>query len=158
MQIILHWVIAALVVFDLVYSEIGRAYHEIGRGIQPSADALFSANIHVYVGIAVLVLAIWRFGLRLAHGVPELPADENPTLKTIAVVTHWLLYLIIFGMPVTGMLAWYFHIGIFGDIHQLGQPLVYIVVGVHAAGALWQHFIARTDVLMRMLVPGRRAG
>ena len=76
----------------------------------------------------------------------------------LAIVTHWLLYLIIFGMPVTGMLAWFFQIHISGDIHQAAQPLIYIVVGLHAVAALWQHFVAKTDVLMRMLVPNRRAG
>ena len=77
MQIILHWTIAALVIFDLVFSEAGRAYRDIGRGIEPSAHALLYANIHVYVGITVLVLAIWRLGLRMSAVFPNCPKTKT---------------------------------------------------------------------------------
>jgi cytochrome b561 len=50
-------------------------------------------------------------------------------------------------------LAWYFGMGEIGELHEIGKPVIIVAVAVHAAGALWQHFVARTDVLRRMLRP-----
>ena len=157
MQILLHWVIAALVIFQVVFGEeIKPAYRAFRRATEPAAADLFNARIHVYIGIAVLVLAFWRVIIRFVHGVPLLPANENPILRWIAIATHGVLYLVIFGMPLTGMAAWYLGLGEIGDLHELGKPVIIVFVTLHAAAALWQHFFAKTDVLMRMLKPERR--
>ncbi|MER8781213.1 cytochrome b/b6 domain-containing protein [Mesorhizobium sp. M1006] len=158
-QILLHWVIAALIVLQLILGEdIKPAYRAFSRGTEPAAGDIFNANIHVYVGLAVLVLAIWRFAVRLMVGVPAAPSEESAFLKRIAAAAHFLLYLFIFGMPITGALAWYFNIRAVGEIHELAKPVIIIVVGLHAAAALWQHFFVKSDVLVRMLRPaGRRA-
>lgn len=158
LQILLHWVIAALVVFQVLFGEeIKPAYRAMRRATEPSAADVFNANIHIYVGIAVLVLAAWRLFLRFRHGVPLLPENESRIAKMIAVATHGILYLIIFGMPLTGLAVWYLGIYDLGDVHELGKPVIVIFVTLHAFAALYQHFIARTDVLMRMLKPERRA-
>lgn len=158
MQILLHWIIAALVIFQLIFGEdIHPAYRAFGKGTVPAAGDLFNARLHVYVGITVLILAIWRLFIRFRHGVPLLPADENPILKAIAIATHGILYLAIFGMPISGMIAWYGGFHEIGDIHTWGKPVLIIFVSIHALAALWQHFVAKTDVLMRMLKPQRRS-
>ena len=157
MQIVLHWAIAALIIFQLVLGEdIKPAYRAFIRGNEPASADLFSANLHVYVGLAVFVLAIWRFVLRLRRGVPSAPVGESAVVKWIAAATHFLLYLFIFGMPVTGALAWYFGIRAMGEVHELAKPLIIVVVTLHAAAALWQHFFVKSDVLVRMLKPMAR--
>ena len=158
-QIVLHWTIAVLIVLQLVIGEdIKPAYRAFSRGTEPAAGDILNANIHVYVGLAVLVLATWRFAIRLRDGVPAAPPEESILLKRIAAAAHFLLYLLIFGMPITGALAWYFSFRVMGEIHELAKPVIIIVVGLHAAAALWQHFYAKSDVLVRMVRPaGRRA-
>ncbi|TPJ54764.1 cytochrome b [Mesorhizobium sp. B2-6-4] len=158
-QILLHWTIAVLVVLQLVIGEdIKPAYRAFSRGTEPAAPDIFNANVHVYVGLAVLVLATWRIAIRLRHGVPAAPAEESVLQKRIAAAAHFLLYLFIFGMPITGVMAWYFGFGAMGTLHELAKPVIIIVVGLHAAAALWQHFFVKSDVFVRMLRPaGRRA-
>ena len=157
-QILLHWAIAALIVLQLVIGEdIKPAYRAFSRGTEPAAADIFNANIHVYVGLAVLVLAVWRLAIRLQRGVPAAPSEESVMLKRIAAATHFLLYLFIFGMPITGALAWYFSLRAMGEIHELAKPVIIIVVGLHAAAALWQHFYVKSDVLVRMLRPAATA-
>jgi len=156
-QIVLHWLIAALVVFQLVFGEeIAPAYRALRRGTEAPASDLFNADIHVYIGLLILVLAVARFALRLRYGVPPAPEGESAVQKWIAAATHFILYLAIFGMPITGMLAWYLGIGAMGEVHQFAKPVIIIAIALHAAGALWQHFVAKTDVLTRMLKPGAR--
>ena len=153
-QIILHWTIAALIVFQLVLGEdIKPAYRAFNRGNEPTSGDLFGANLHVYVGLAVLVLAIWRFAIRLRRGVPDAPVGESVLVRRIAAATHFVLYLFIFGMPVTGALAWYLGLRSMGEVHELAKPFIIVAVSLHAAAALWQHFFVKSDVLVRMLKP-----
>lgn len=156
-QIALHWAIAALIIFQLVLGEdIKPAYRAFARGTEPASADLLNANLHVYIGLAVLFLAIWRLAIRLMRGAPEAPAGESPSLKRLAAATHFVLYLSIFGMPVTGALAWYFDLRSMGDVHELAKPVIIVVVSLHAVAALWQHFYLRSDVLVRMLRPAAR--
>ena len=39
------------------------------------------------------------------------------------------------------------------DQHELAKPVIIAVVTLHAVAALWQHFYAKSDVLLRMLRP-----
>jgi cytochrome b561 len=40
------------------------------------------------------------------------------------------------------------------EIHELGANLILALAALHAAAALWHHFVRRDNVLTRML-PGR---
>jgi len=55
--------------------------------------------------LTILALACWRFAIRLRRGVPDAPAGESAFQSWAAAATHFLLYVAIFGMPVTGVLA-----------------------------------------------------
>lgn len=120
-------------------------------GKQVSVDDVLLADLHVAAGIAVFVLALMRLWLRFTRGVPPLPADEPPVLRLAAHAAHVALYALILLMPLTGALAWWLDMDLMADIHELGENAMMVVVGLHILGALYQHFVARTDVLRRML-------
>jgi cytochrome b561 len=143
-----------MVIFQLVLGDsIKPAYRAFRRGAEATAADIFGANLHVYVGLAVLALAVLRFAIRLRHGVPPAPPGESVLQRWIAAAAHLVLYGVIFAMPVTGALAWYFGYSAMGEIHELAKPLIILTVALHAAGAMWQHFVAKTDVLRRMMRP-----
>lgn len=153
-QITLHWIIAVLVIFQLIMGEdIKPAYRAFSRGNTPAEADLFWANIHVYVGIAIFVLALLRVVVLLRRGAPEPPADEHRLLKMAARATHGILYLVILGMPISGGVAWYFGIHDAGEVHEMAKPVIIAVVVLHVAAALWHHFVKRNDVLKRMVRP-----
>jgi cytochrome b561 len=43
-----------------------------------------------------------------------------------------------------------------GELHTYGEWLIYAAVLVHLAGALMQHYVAKTNVLVRMMKPEAR--
>ena len=153
-QRLLHWLIALLVFFNLLFPDGMNAWkHLVRNGQTPSPADISSANIHAYVGIAVLVLTIIRLAVRLSSGTPEAPSGQPALLHYIARVTHVLLYVLIFAMPLSGMAAYYFGIDTAGFVH--GGPikmLLWVVVVMHIFGALIQHFYFRSDVLRRMTI------
>ncbi len=153
-QILLHWTIAALVIFQVFFGEgMEHAYNALNKGKTPNPSDVSAANIHVYVGIAVLVLAVLRLIVRVKNGAPSAPPGTTGPKKWIAAATQHTLYLVIFLMPVTGAIAWFGGVEIVGTIHTIGKPLIFFLLLLHVAGALVQHFIAKTDVLVRIFRP-----
>lgn len=153
-QRILHWSVALLIFFNLLFPDGMNAWHRaVRRGIEPSADIVSSANIHAYVGLAILVLAIIRLGLRRTQGVPEETGSEPPILRVAARITHGTLYGLMLIMPLSGAAAYYLGIEAPGSIHAgIFKVLLWLLIGVHVAAALVHHFYFRTNVLRRMTI------
>ena len=153
-QIALHWVIAVFILFQLFFSEgMEHAYNAFVKGKEIGSGTLLSANIHVVVGISILVLAILRVIFRMVRGVPDAPAGQSGPKMWIAAATQVFLYLILFVMPITGAMAWFLGYASMAEIHAYAKPLIILAVIVHFAGALMQHYVAKTDVLVRMMKP-----
>ena len=58
-------------------------------------------------------------------------------------------------MPLTGATAWLFGVELAGEVHEFLKNVLIAVVALHIAGALYEHFVTRSDVLKRMLRPER---
>ena len=59
-------------------------------------------DLHRPLGLAILLLAIVRLANRLRHPPPPLPADMPRIQVLAAKASHWLLYALMFAMPVIG--------------------------------------------------------
>ena len=161
----LHWLIVLLIINQWVIAE---------RADDLNGFQKFTAlNWHKWFGMTIFMLAIVRLAWRLANPVPDLTAETRPWERMLAKISHFLLYALIFAMPLTGWLmssarnfpvSW-FKMFQFPDLvapseplfhrmndlhHQLFAVLV-VVAALHVAGALKHHFIDRNDVLKRML-------
>ncbi len=156
-QIALHWIMAAMVLFQVVMGEnIGPAWRAFREGTTPAEADLFAANVHVAIGLGVFALAIVRLFLRVTHGAPPMPAGQGRLQTGIAHAVHAILYLVIVAMPISGAIAWFGGVELAGTIHHFAKPAIVIAIVLHVAGALVQHFVKKTDVLTRMLRPQRR--
>ena len=155
-QVALHWTVVVLVIFQFIANEgMVTSWRALRRGEALPADAALMANLHVTAGILVLVLALARIWLRITRGAPKPPAGEPRVLHILAEATHGLLYLLLLLLPLSGMAAWFAGVPEAGQGHSLLKTVLLFVVIVHVAGALFQHFVRRSDVLMRMLRPQR---
>ncbi|CCM77588.1 cytochrome b [Rhizobium mesoamericanum] len=155
-QRLLHWVMAVAIFFNLLFPDGMNAWNRtIRHGGVPSADQIASANVHAYVGIGILVLAILRVSLRLIQGAPAEPAVGPKTVRIGAKVAHAALYLLIFLLPLTGMAAYYLGIDISGELHGgILKAILWAFIAAHVAGALAHQFYWKTNVLRRMTVGG----
>lgn len=153
-QIALHWLIVLLVFFQLVFGEsMSTVFRSTlrQRPIDPGDASL--ATAHIWVGFAVLLLALIRLALRLKAGAPPPPEGESPALVLVARLTHALFYLLLIVVPLSGIVAYYWLPAI-GEIHELGKPAFIVLIILHVAAALWHQFFLRDGLLMRMLKPG----
>lgn len=77
-------------------------------------------DIHRPLGIAILLLVVVRLINRLRNKPPALPADIPALQKTAAIASHWLLYTLMFAMPLIGwamLSAGHYPIVMFGGVH-----------------------------------------
>ncbi len=164
----LHWLILALLIVQFAIAVI---MPEMRRDTRP--DTLI--NLHLSFGMLILLVAVVRLAWRATHREPE-PEDGVPPWQTLSArIVHWLLYLLLFALPILGWInaSWRgFPVVMFGlelpklvatrapgwrwtgDVHTL---LAYYgmltLVALHVAAVLYHHFVRRDRVLQRML-PG----
>ncbi|CAK09914.1 cytochrome b [Rhizobium johnstonii] len=151
-QRFLHWAVALLIFFNLLFPDGMNIWHRLmRRGQVPTPEQISSANIHAYVGIAILVLAVLRLGLRFSKGVPDEIAQEPAIFRLAARLAHAGLYTLIFAMPLSGIAAYYFGFDSVGSIHaDVLKIILWALIAAHVAGALVHHFYWKSNVLRRM--------
>ena len=97
----LHWLVALGIIANIALAWIWPVAGD------DRVRALIDA--HKSLGITVLGLAILRILWRIGHRPPALPAKFAPWEKRASHAVHWLLYFLIFAMPLTGWImdsAW----------------------------------------------------
>ncbi|MDB5531036.1 MAG: cytochrome b562 [Devosia sp.] len=153
-QIGLHWLIAALVIFQLVFGQsMQTAIHAAQDGTALGVTDAILATGHYWVGSSILVLAILRLVIRLRSGVPA-PSEGNKILALAGRATHWLFYVLLVVAPVSGLLTFYGNPG-FASVHRLTRSAFIVLIALHAVAALFHHFVLRDGTLKRMLVPAK---
>jgi cytochrome b561 len=164
----LHWLIAALILSQFL---IGSIADEMK--LTPAKLDLFVW--HKSIGITVLLLAVLRLAWRI--GNPPPPAGMPAWERKLAGLAHWVMYVLIFAVPLSGW--WisdasrvpfkaFFVLPMpdfiatdravqetAAEVHEALTTTLLVVVIVHVAAALRHHFLLHDDVLRRMLT-GRR--
>jgi cytochrome b561 len=93
----LHWLTALLIIAMLVigFSQLGDT---------PNDEAKVQVlSMHMPIGIGLLLLTIIRFFVRLFTPKPAPASAGHLLLDKIGVATHYLLYVAVIGMGLTGM-------------------------------------------------------
>lgn len=150
-QIGLHWAVAVLIVFQLIFGEsMGEAWEAVEEGAVPQMGAMVWA--HILAGAVVLLLVVWRLALRRTRGVPETPAG-SPLMMKAAVWGHIGLYVLMVLAPATGLAAWYGGIEAAAEVHEIFKPLLILLVAGHVAASLFHQFVLKDGLLLRMKRP-----
>lgn len=152
LQIGLHWTVAGLVVFQfLAHEGMEHAWRAFRGGRPPDPAENGMVTLHVVCGLLIFLLALWRLWLRFTRGVPPLPENEAWPLKFAARATHFLIYVLIIGMPISGSVAWFGGLPGAAAAHVLAKNVLLALVVLHVAGALFQAVVLKSDVLARIV-------
>jgi cytochrome b561 len=112
LQQVLHWLMAIMVLAMLF---IGVS---MVSTLQPRFLTLIS--IHKPLGIAILLLAVLRFGVRWRLGAPPLPGDLPRIQALAANLSHVSLYVLLIVMPLVGwgmLSAGGYPVRLYGSLH-----------------------------------------
>ena len=165
----LHWVTALLMFIAI---PLAWVMVSLPHGA-PRRELFYS--LHKSVGLTVLALVAFRLAWRASHPPPPSPSSLARWERAAGRVSHWLLYLILVGMPASGYVmsaagghrVTYFGLftvpglphneavaGIGYWLHVVtGQWAVYALIALHLLATVWHVAIRRDAVLSRMLPP-----
>ena len=162
----LHWLM--LVLLAAVYASI-ELREFFPKGSDPR-EAL--KHWHYMLGLSVLVLVWLRLAVHMIGPVPRIEPDPTRWQKLLAKLMHAALYVLMIGMPLAGWLILSAEgkpVPFFGlelpalvgenkefaevvdEIHETAGVVGYWLIGLHAAAALFHHYIVRDNTLRRML-------
>ena len=91
---VLHWLMATLIV--------AMIFIGVGMVASVSERHLWLVRLHKLLGIALLALAVVRLTVRIRDRPPALPPDLSKFQRLAARASHWLLYVLMFAMPLIG--------------------------------------------------------
>jgi cytochrome b561 len=161
----LHWIIAALIIWNLVSG--------IGHESLPKEQRGIVIGLHMSTGITILALSVLRLIWRVTHRPPPLPGIMKPWQIGAAHGVHWLFYLLMILIPLSGWImvspgpfpiSWFglFALPKFGvtredaiagiahEGHELMGFLMLALLVLHVGAALWHQFSLRDNLLARM--------
>ena len=163
--IVLHWLIAIGVLGQITFG-----WWMIDIPKQPVGVRAYWFNIHKSIGITLGFLILLRIVWRLSHGVPLLPAHIPAWQRMAAKASHFMMYMCMIIMPVSGYLGssftkypikywgytlphWGWESAVLKDIcsqvHHTTVIVFMILIAIHWAAAV-KHMLARDGVIQRI--------
>jgi len=164
--IALHWLMLVLIAGVFACME----FHEFF----PKGSYLRSGlrTAHFTLGLCVLLLVLVRIAVRLTGVVPPIVPELPGWQMLLAKLMHLALYVWMLVMPLLGWLTLsaeggpvtFFGLHVMslvgkdqsladavGEIHETGAVVGYVLIGLHAAAALFHHYVAKDDTMTRIM-------
>ncbi len=170
---LLHWLVAFLLVGQFAF---GWYLSDIPRGVPARG---YFVNLHKSTGLLVGLLILVRISWRLTHTPPPLPNSVPRWQQQAATSTHYLLYVLMLVMPLSGYMASNFSkygvdffnsiklapwgsndkllYAFFNQTHIVSSWLLLALVLVHVLAAL-KHLLVDHDTIFLRMSPQRLPG
>jgi superoxide oxidase len=171
LSIAMHWLMLLLLVG--VYACINL------RELFPRGSDLREGlkTWHFMLGLAVFALVFLRLAIRWLGAAPLIQPQPSLWQRRLSGVMHVALYVFMIAMPMLGWLTLsaagksipFFGLSLpalmgadkllaesFKEIHETVGTIGYYLIGLHAAAALFHHYLARDNTLLRMLPRRKR--
>lgn len=165
---LLH-VLMAIAIFSMLFIGIWM--------VSSLADYSVLVSIHRPLGILILMLAAIRLVIRWVTGIPKLPEAMPAWQKYVAHASHWLLYGLMFALPIVGWamlsaaaypIVLYgpielppilpHNIAVYADLRTLHSALAFSLFSLilaHAGAGMLHALIFRDGVFQSMWTIGR---
>ncbi|MBR7799598.1 cytochrome b [Undibacterium fentianense] len=172
LNIAIHWLLAIMILIAFA-----MGFYMVDLTISPNKLKLFAW--HKWLGVSILGLVGIRLLSRLILGAPAYPASMKLWEKYIANLTHIILYILMFAVPISGYLYTYaagfpiVYLGLFElpaiipplteqknllkDLHETLTMSMLIVLILHLLAVIKHQFIDKDEILYRMLPIQRKS-
>ena len=162
----LHWLMAAL-----IFGLLALGFYMSDLPLSPEKLQYYSW--HKWAGVTVFLLVWLRLFWRVTHRPPAFAWSMSGAQQALAHTGHLVLYLLMVAIPLSGWLmssakgvqtVWFGVLplpDLLGRDKELGKQLselhsalnigLLVLIGGHAAAALFHHLVHKDDTLRRML-------
>ena len=162
----LHWLMALLII-----GLLALGFYMSDLPLSPEKLQFYSW--HKWAGVTVFALVWLRLLWRVTHRPPAYPISMSGLQQALAHTGHLVLYVLMIVIPLSGWLmssakgvqtVWFGVLplpDLIGRDKELGKQLaelhsalnigLLLLIGAHAAAALFHHLVHKDDILRRML-------
>lgn len=167
---VIHWLTVIAVVAAAI---LGDTEEHEGDGNSVLSN-ISTMQWHYAAGLAVLLLLIPRIVLRIRARVPPITPTPGRFTALTARLVHLALYALLLAVPLLGWLqlgyggepltlpwlGWQLPVLVQPDpqakeiteeLHEVLGNVLYGLIALHVAAALWHHIVRRDNTLKRML-------
>jgi cytochrome b561 len=162
----IHWLMLMLLIAVYACMNLSEAFP---KGSDQRAAL---KTWHYMLGLSVFAMTWLRLAVRMASLVPRVEPEPPVWQRLSARAVHVALYALMIGMPLLGWLILstkgkpipFFGLELpaligenrpleklFMEFHEIGSTVGYLLIGLHAAAALFHHYLVRDNTLRRML-------
>ena len=169
--VLLHWLSAALLLLAL-----GMGSQVLAELPNTDPGKVGALKGHMVAGGAILLLTLVRLAVRLATAHPPAASTGMAWADRVAPLMHWALYALVltmagsgiamsvaFDLPAVvfagqGSLPPDFHVATARKVHGAASKLLFLLIALHVAAALYHQFVRRDGLLSRMGFGQRHGG
>ena len=106
-QVIVHWLVASFILFQIATgSTMSNDFLALIEGRISIEEVDKTSWYHLFFGLTFFLLMVIRFTLRIILGVPNPTKQSSSITIILAKIVHWLFYLVLFIVPISGFVAW----------------------------------------------------
>jgi cytochrome b561 len=168
-SIVLHWSVGIAIIAIAGIELLREELFPKGSYFRAALKAF-----HDPAGTVVFALVLLRLMWRSIHTAPAMPESMRRWEKLSAKLSHYVLYAMMIAIPLTGIAYTLargrsIDFGVFQIVYPLDHVIsrnavrtlkrfheflgqaVLLLAFVHAAAALWHHYVRKDSVLVRML-------
>ena len=150
-QIILHWTVAILILYQYVLTSSFSDENLLkcqDLGITGSdCEGLLP---HYVIGSILLGLMLIRIVFRIYFGAPPLPKAVPFFIRILAKLSHLALYLLVFLMPLTGLLGWHTNSEMLLFTHSIISNCLLVLILTHICAVGFHEGLLGSQLIYRM--------
>ena len=109
-----------------------------------------TVKIHIIGGLLLILLMAIRVFLRIKFGVPAPTTKSNNSLKCLSTFVHLGIYVILFAIPITGLLAFSTVNVELGIAHKILVNVLYLFVITHLIGVAYHQIFLADNIMERI--------
>jgi cytochrome b561 len=160
----LHWILAVLII-----AMLGVGIFKLDRTANTDLGKIDLLLAHMSIGMAILLLMLIRFAVRLRTARPQPATTGSPLLDRLAPITHYGFYVLIVLMVASGISTAILAGLNYSVFQHSGEPLpasfrayptfiahatlallLIILIALHVLAALYHHVVRRDGPFRRM--------
>ena len=150
-HILIHWLIVVIILLQMITGDkIALEFLALRNQVINIDGNTSNSQIHMLGGLFIILLMAIRVFLRIKFGVPAPTKKTNDPLKFLSTFVHLGIYLVLFAIPITGLLAFSTINVDLGIAHKILVNILYFFVIIHLIGVAYHQIFLGDNIMERI--------
>ena len=150
-HIFIHWLVVVIILLQMITGDKVALEFLALRNQAIEIDGNTSnSQVHMLGGSFIILLMAIRVFLRRKFGVPAPTKKTNDPLKFLSTFVHFGIYLVLFAVPITGLLAFSTSNVDLGLAHKILVNILYLLVIIHLIGVAFHQIFLGDNIMERI--------